>query len=1167
MTAGGSNPRKRRAGGAVRTLVVASATLAILFVCYSMYQYSQIDQESTVAHQPRVPVTTSRSIAGQATPPDATASAATGKGISIGDAAIGQGRKIKISVFAREGTRARLEIAVRDYTPIEGSPNEFFLSEPEIRLRTKDGRTVRVTSNEGVLDAQQRGAGGLDPRRGRLRGNVVIEMDRLTESEWAALTPVDRARIEKDRSNVMTVRVEEIEFDLEYGMIRVLQGPIRVDANDFEFEAEDLEIRFDEEEGRVEYLRIDHGGRFVFRELNDQLRLTIPSTDVQPAREISIVDWMRAAIQTALKARAPHAVSEQPADGGDDAKSPADRTPVFQPDSDDDEKTKTPIRYFARFEGEVDVRQHIDGVLQARMRSDILEILRVLTQEDRARAGNRPAGDQTAAQESQADGPREKVELSWTGKLVLEALTPTHDRWTEDEVSRVTAIGDPVQIESPQWWARCNELAFDPKRAHVWLTGSPNKPVVVRSPTQGVMTGTSVFTKRTDDQLYMRVTGPGTLHRLENAGDDPESKTSATDEHTQSVVHFAEQMEIKGRFVTKTTLDFTGGISTREYRVIERAEFRGDARLVEGDTSMNAQVVTLFFDNKQFWRNDKPAIRRISGEGHVVMTRGPDRMTCGKIDILMTTGIDGRPIPLTTTAVDNVVANQGERSIRARDKLVIEFETVTKAPPPFDPVKARAKAIAAGHDPTTIDWSEVRRAHESKTRTEVGVKRLVVDGDVVIVDPTNGLDVRAEHVDCHLTDGSEISTALVLGTDAHPASAKLRDFTVTGAEIQLNVPDEWAIVPGPGRMTFNSFKDLDGRTVDHPIPISITWQKRMKYQGRENRAAFVGNVHATSASSTTVDCDDRLIVEFDDVVPPSSAAATQEDWWIFNDLFAKRSGEGKDDRLAPSRSRFSKEPAHILALGNARVETSVFDPRTGERQSRALLIGPRLSLNLRSDVSKMLIEGPGKLLLEDFRPARPPDETKKSRPNKSSGFFSLDRNSGPSKTLIEWKQFMWYDFSIDQTRFEGDVSLKHFSGAVLDKYFGTAKAGGAGAPPGRETYLTCDVLTVDFLDRKARRREPKRRQMGKLSADRLRQFQASGSVELQDETENLSLMADRLVFERDRQLLEIHGSATQRARIYRYGKGTGRGMVQVERAFFNLATGELEMVNMRGSGR
>ncbi|MCH8242245.1 MAG: hypothetical protein IH897_06500 [Planctomycetes bacterium] len=76
MTAGGSNPRKRRAGGAVRTLVVASATLAILFVCYSMYQYSQIDQDSTVAHQPRVPVTTSRSIAEPTTPADASPSAA-----------------------------------------------------------------------------------------------------------------------------------------------------------------------------------------------------------------------------------------------------------------------------------------------------------------------------------------------------------------------------------------------------------------------------------------------------------------------------------------------------------------------------------------------------------------------------------------------------------------------------------------------------------------------------------------------------------------------------------------------------------------------------------------------------------------------------------------------------------------------------------------------------------------------------------------------------------------------------------------------------------------------------------------------------------------------------------------------------------------------------------
>ena len=446
------------------------------------------------------------------------------------------------------------------------------------------------------------------------------------------------------------------------------------------------------------------------------------------------------------------------------------------------------------------------------------------------------------------------------------------------------------------------------------------------------------------------------------------------------------------------------------------------------------------------------------------------------------------------------------------------------------------------------------------------MKRLVADGEVTIVDPTDGLDIRADRVDCHLTDGSEISTALVVGTDAHPASAKLRDLTVTGAEIQLNVPDEWAIVPGPGRMTFHSYKDLDGRAVAESIPISVTWQERMKYQGRENRAAFVGDVHAASAS-TTVDCDDRLIVEFDEVATPSSAHATEEDWWIFHDLFAELSGAGKDQRRKIERRSFSKEPAHILATGKARVETSVFDLDSGERESRALLIGPRLSLNLRSDVSKMLIEGPGKLLLEDFRPAQEPNESKKTKPKKDTGFFSMARNSGPSKTLIEWKQLMWYDFSIDQTRFEGEVSLKHFSGAVLEKYFGVAKAGGAGTPPGRETYLTCDVLTVDFLDHNARRREPKQRQMGGLSGDRLRQFQASGSVELQDETENLWLLADRLVFERDRQILAIYGLPNQRARIYRYGKGTAHGTIQVERAFYNLATGELESVNVSGSGR
>ncbi|MCH7871872.1 MAG: hypothetical protein IID33_09245 [Planctomycetes bacterium] len=120
-------------------------------------------------------------------------------------------------------------------------------------------------------------------------------------------------------------------------------------------------------------------------------------------------------------------------------------------------------------------------------------------------------------------------------------------------------------------------------------------------------------------------------------------------------------------------------------------------------------------------------------------------------------------------------------------------------------------------------------------------------------------------------------------------------------------------------------------------------------------------------------------------------------------------------------------------------------------------------MNLRADVSKAQIEGPGTLLIEDYRApvtlaaytAQPP-----------GGLFAIDERSGSSNTLIEWTTLMWYDFGIQQTRFEGKVRLKYFSGAELVRLRGGSTTDAARLPRGRATFLDADVLTIDFLDRK-----------------------------------------------------------------------------------------------------
>ena len=118
---------------------------------------------------------------------------AESEGIEVGGGVLGPARGIKLTIYPREGTRASLELEVRDWRPKPGASNEFILDAPVLRTRTKDGHAVRVTARQGVLEARRRRGGSLDPQRGRLTGGVVIEYDRLTAEQRQALGGLDEA--------------------------------------------------------------------------------------------------------------------------------------------------------------------------------------------------------------------------------------------------------------------------------------------------------------------------------------------------------------------------------------------------------------------------------------------------------------------------------------------------------------------------------------------------------------------------------------------------------------------------------------------------------------------------------------------------------------------------------------------------------------------------------------------------------------------------------------------------------------------------------------------------------------------------------------------------------------------------------------------------------------
>ncbi len=1111
-------------------LVVASATLAILLVCFSIYQYSQSGPESTMAPRtPRLPSPpTQPDVSARNGVDQQPASAPVGQGVA------GAGQNITITIYPREGTRARMELSVSDWIPKDGSDQEFLLTDPQVRMRTRAGNDVRVTARRGVLEAQRKSGGGLDPKRGQLTGNVVIEYDRRTEKEKALLPEEVRHQI--DPAELVRIEMEQIDFDLEYDKV-VVPGSVSLTARDVGFVAQDLEIRFNEADNRVESLRISRGGRIEIFE-RGQLGMSVPGIDRREDARTSLLDWLRTTIQSRLEQQQKESTAVSPPPSSATTVE-ADGVPLFR--AGQEEKTPDPpVTYFARFDGDVDARQLAGEITRSRLRADALEIIRDFSDEDKGRVrSSAGSGAAPAPAVSQPITPtQDRIVLEWTGKLLVEALLQGDER-RNAAGSIVTALGAPARLWGPEGEAVCSKLTYEPEGSHVRLTGTQADPVIVKTARQGTMTGVSAWLRRSGDALDIQLTGPGRL--LDDSGLAAGAAVNSSSlSPPDSLIDFTGGLTAQGRFVKKTTVDFTGGISTREHRVLDRASISGQVAMQQKDTRLEADHIDIEFADQFAAREGGfrgAGIERLLGRGNVALTQAGDRITCESIDVALAADSHGQSRPVRATAKGNVLAVQGERTLQARDRLIADFATVAE-----------------------------EGADSSTARSDV--RRLLAFGAVTVFDPEQELDLSAEELDCTIGNGREIENAVVSGLPRSPASVRLDTLTVVGEQITLNVPDQRADVPAEGRLTFMSAKDLDGRKLSKPMPIIVTWQDSMSYRGQENRADFYGRVHATSETATTFDCD-QLRVEFEDRRIPGTmegiAAAPEKPrsgignltGGILQPFFDSALGtRTKSKQRLPSES-FAKEPVYILADGHAIAQMSEMDAASGELATRSRIAGDRLSVNLRSEVSKMLIESPGTLQLEDFRPD---SSSRDSTQKQGSDLFAVNQDSGPSKTLIEWRDRMWYDFAAAQTQFEGHVQLKHFSGAALERLFEMPKAPGAKVDEGRSTFLTSDVLSVNFLERDARAKDTSKNRMGRLSSDRLRQFQASGSVVLQDQVKGLSVTADRIVYERPQQVLAIFGSRDRKAHIIKQEPGRLPHQVSTERLVYNLTTGKMELV-------
>ncbi|MCO6437693.1 MAG: hypothetical protein J5J06_11440 [Phycisphaerae bacterium] len=1202
-------PRRRRAGDIVRTVVIGVSTLAILLVCYSFYQYQSSLDEGAVPRQvgPRLPDLGARSEMGAGNP-------LSGSGADAGRVAVGPGRDIRLTLFRPNDDRSWGEIAVQEWTPVEGAADEFRLKRPEFRMRTRDGHGVLVTADEATLETQRRrgsDTGGWEVRRGRLTGSVVVDYDRLTLDERQRLPEERRGEVRPEE--VVRIRTDELRFDVEYAQLSV-PGEIDVDAVDAQFETSGLEVHFDEAQGRVEYLRMDSGGNLKLLEAADQPVVGLPGEEGGGERRRSLVTWIRESLKSQIEAAARRKAAEAQAKAAPTPRPSFDEdgTPIIYLDEEPAvSKSQAPPRYYARFEEDIDARRINANESQTRLEAQVLEVVRTLSLDDQERA-ERAERNKPGESAAPAAGPGDagRIELSWKGRLVVRTCGKDDAICAEAGSSYLAAEGDPVRVLDEQGEARCESLRFDADRFLLDLRGSEEVPVDIHSSTGRNLRGVAVRWSQDGDRFHVEVDGPGSLERagdasgfgLNGIGGGADEEAAEVDSSAvgvkasggpvePSIIRFSKSFIADGQRVRKMSVDWKRQqLVEKQCTELSTAELKGAVNLVDGETTIGADEMDVRFaaadsECKQF-------IDHVNGQGDVLLKQEGDRLACGAIDLELRQDVDERLsrklVPVRAELSNDIEVTQTGRTIRASEKLIADFVVTERLASPLSSAEAYRLALAEGLDPNAMDWPSFLRSHELRREREVGVRRIRARGDVHVTDPDTGLDVRAEDLDAGFVEGREIERVRVLGNESTPATIATANWSVTGKDVRADMPADEAEVSGAGRMTFRSYKDLDGSESSEPIPIAVQWDRWMRYDGAQNRAVYAGAVHAASSNQTTFDCPDELVLQFEDVASPA-AASNEPEWKPILEAWDVIRSVGKPRKDVNAPAQLNKKLTYVLAKGGARVHTAQVDKATGELRGRATLTGPKLSLDLRPEVTKMLIEGPGELLLEDFRRAkadgpsspeqgrgdrgddlaRPAIVSDRARAGRDSsgGLLSFDANAGPSKTLIEWKEYLSYDYAIRQTRFEGKVRLVHFSGAALDEVLGRGAGPTGSAARGRRTFLSSDVLTADFLGGENVPGSTGRNRMGDLSAESLRQFRAVGNVSLQDEIEGLDVSCADLIYERQRQILFIQGAVSRRAAITLQRPGQAPRQFTGDRFVYDLASGVLEVHEPAFQGR
>jgi len=1025
------------------------------------------------------------------------------------------------------------------------SEHELDLENPALRVFLKDGKILHVTAQTGRIEVQQVQRKDIEVQRGKLSGEVHIWIDLSNDPE--------RSDPELRSEDIVHIRLDKVAFDLEKGVL-TSDSEIVVESDVVELLGKNIRITWDQTTNQLNELTIDKGEKLILPMRAGFFPQAGSSAPADPSAPGLLTRWRAMAkLPGAAPIEAVSKETETP---------PAVSAPQSQPTTSTAPARGKPRPFILTFERDVHVSQYQrteagGSKLASTLAADTLNVLfdmRSMGEQN----GDRKSGKDRKPKQRKEDADR--VEIVWGGqlKMVPETLeeplstdsaratqsaarpttrptqTASSTQPTELQARRfhVIATGRAVRFaQIGEFDVVCNRMTYKGESKQLELVGL-DEPVTIHERSNITIVGTKLFYDHQDGSGTARGEGPGYMQQRsepEHVGTPEAISKVAGLINRPTTQSSAREMTV--RWEESFQVDFG---TYRRYghgsdeRYIRRAQFQGAAKMTRPPTSeglgterregehLEAEQIVLDVlppePGEKDWKLAKK-MQRLRANDKVLMSSADQEITCDDLAVDFAPGSEGQ-VPRVAEAKGRVKVRENQRHIEA-DHLLAELRErkVTAA-------ANRKLSGSEGSEKSIVKVAANNKPAESKVKT--ALSRVDAQGNVHIVDQVQKLDAECDKLRCAF-DPESTSQAMEWCELEGPAEgwavARVGDRFIKGRKITFDVKTEQAKVPGPGELQFVSDQDIDGQQRNETVPILISWTDSMALQGREtNHGEFKGQVKV-KGKNTTLDCS-RLLVDFEAGEQKTEQSPRLKGFVSLSRWFkSKPADQARVELPAKRLIGFQALPDE-----GKEIEMVYRLEKDGKLASETRIVGQELVGDMAASCLK--IPGSGVLLIKDYSVPTSQEEkgTNTSMAPLRNPFGTKLKSGGPSVTGFSWQTGLTYFLNTRIAILDGRVQMRHVEGESVLALLKNPSEDPSRKSSDRRVDLDCQNLEVKFL----------RGAIGSSKSTpgggELESLRATGAVYLKDGPQ--SIIAKEVRYDREDDIILIHGSQTEPARVF-----------------------------------